>query len=96
MFITKAYNEATGYSLRKANWLQIINENPDVSNPLLHKIICEFFKKIRSPMMIQKRRDIATLCKNSQYTGLYNPTNIDFKTYMIMQFEIKGWHKDIK
>ena len=88
MFITKAYNEATGYSLRKNNWLQIIEDCPDVTRPMLHKILCEFFKKIRSPMMIQKKRDIATLCKNSQYTGLYNPTDIGYREFVKMQFEI--------
>lgn len=31
LFITKAYNEATGYSIRMNNWCNIMNENPEVS-----------------------------------------------------------------
>ena len=45
--------------------------------------------------MIQKKRDIATMCKNSQYTGLYNPTNITYKDFVKLQFEIQGMYDDI-
>lgn len=45
--------------------------------------------------MIQKKRDIATMCKNSQYTGLYNPTNITYKDFVMMQFEIQGMYDDM-
>lgn len=95
MFITKAYNEATGYSIRKNNWIQIIKDCANVARPLLHKVLTDFFKKIRNPMMIQKKRDIATMCKNSQYTGLYNPTNISYKDFVMMQFEIQGMYDDL-
>ena len=47
-------------------------------------------------MMIQKKRDIATMCKNSQYTGLYNPTNISYKEFTAMHLEIQGMYKTLK
>ena len=36
------------------------------------------------------------MCKNSQYTGLYNPTNISYKEFTAMHLEIQGMYKTLK
>ena len=83
MFITKAHNEATGYSIRKNNWCSIMSDCPDVARPLKHKILTDFYNKIHKPMMLQKKRDIAVLCKNSEYKSLFNETNLSIRGYLV-------------
>jgi hypothetical protein len=58
MFITKAYTACTGYSIRRNNWLQTLKDIPDVARPCKHKILHDFYKDIRKPMLVQKNRDI--------------------------------------
>lgn len=47
MFITKAYKECSGFSIRKNNWQEILKETPEVASPFKHKIIFDFYKEVR-------------------------------------------------
>ena len=82
MFITKAHIECTGYLIRMKNWLEILNSNPEVSGPLKHKILTDFFNKIRSPMLLQKNRDIAAMKKKTDYNSLYNEVDLTLLEYI--------------
>ena len=82
MFITKAHNECTGYSIRMKNWVKIVNNCPEISTPLKHKILTDFFNKVRTPMLLQKRRDVATMRKKTDYKSLYNEVDLTVLEYI--------------
>jgi hypothetical protein len=71
LFICKAASICTGFMIRKGHWLRILQNYPDISKPLKYKIIKDFQRIIRRPMMLQKNRDIEILNKRSNYQRLY-------------------------
>ena len=67
-----------------------MNELPDVARQVKQKILHNFFWKIRKPMMVQKRRDIEILCKNTDYKSLYNECDLNTYEYFKLGLEVHG------
>lgn len=66
MFICKASQVCTGFQIRKQHWLQVLEDNPEIAKPIKIRILEDFFKKIRKPMMMHKKRDIRNLKSSNQ------------------------------
>ena len=75
--------------------LRALTTFPDIAKPLRFKIINDFWRYVRKPMMIQKNRDIEIFCKNSKYSSLYNKVEISPTDYYdLMQETVKQWLQD--
>lgn len=71
MFIAKTSSFCTGYLIRKGPWQKILKNSPDIAKQLKYKILRDFNRQIRHPMMVQKKRDINTLSKRTKYKKLF-------------------------
>ena len=58
MFLCKASSECQGFSIRKSILHQILKNHEDIAVPMKLKVLDDFHKNIKHPMMIHKRRDI--------------------------------------
>ena len=67
LFVTKAYKECQGFSIRKNNWNEILKDSPEIASAFKHKIIFDFYKEVRQPMLVQKNRDIKNICSKSKW-----------------------------
>jgi hypothetical protein len=77
MFITKAYTQCEGFSIRTDNWVQILSDAPDVARAFKPKILMDFYREVRKPMLVQKNRDIKNICRNSKWDkSLYNEVDM--------------------
>ena len=71
MFIAKTSSICTGYFIRKGQWQKILKSSPDIAKQLKFKILRDFNRQMRHPMMIQKQRDINALQKRTKYKKLF-------------------------
>ena len=65
MFSVKASQVCLGLQIRKAKWADILSQFPDLAKTLKSKILDDFYKKTRKPMMTQKKRDINNLASSA-------------------------------
>ena len=66
-FICKAASLCEGFMIRRGPWLRILKKFPDIAKPLRYKMIKDFQRVVRRPMILQKSRDISLLNKRSNY-----------------------------
>ena len=59
-----------------------MNNCAEISGPLKHKILNDFFNKIRTPMLLQKKRDVAAMRKKTDYKSLYNEVDLTVSEYI--------------
>jgi hypothetical protein len=57
-FIYLAAYKCKGYFIRKANWMKILEDNPDISKQIRQNILIDFIVNIRSKVNVQKNRAI--------------------------------------
>lgn len=58
IFIHRTYKECFGFSIRKSNWKEIMDEFPEFFAILKRKVLHEYITKIRKPLMGFKDKDI--------------------------------------
>ena len=57
MFVYFAKTNVSGFSIRKSNWMRIVNEAPLVSKNLKKSIMLDYMAKIKSKCLLHRKRN---------------------------------------
>ena len=69
-FIYMSVTESCGYFVRKFNWKNILEDSPDIAKKLKQNILTDYIMRIRSKVIIAKRRDREKLEQRRDYTNI--------------------------
>uniref|UniRef100_A0A7S3J0T5 Uncharacterized protein n=1 Tax=Strombidium inclinatum TaxID=197538 RepID=A0A7S3J0T5_9SPIT len=67
VFCYKCNSECEGYSIRKSNWLNILNEFPDIASVIKSNVVSEYNKSIKFKMFKAKRDHLKKLSKRADF-----------------------------
>ena len=76
-FIYKTKTLCEGYSIRKLNWQQILDDSPQIAEQLKRKIITSYFYGTKLKVMSEKRKEIKRLRHRSDIQQILVVTDKD-------------------
>ena len=62
--------ESNGFFIRKFNWKSILEDAPDIAKKLKQNILTDYIMKIRSKVIIAKRKDREKLEQRRDYQNI--------------------------
>lgn len=60
----------TGYAMRRARWMELNEQFPDMARQLKVHLVLEYDKNIRQPLLEHKRNSLKKLGNRADYTNV--------------------------
>lgn len=86
----QAKTNCSGYFVRKHNWVNILDENPEIAARIKQKILTDYIIKIRSRVNVSRNADVKKLQERRDHQNILILKNKQDKDAAMMMRENFG------